>query len=196
VIPVVLFYFAILYAISTCVGYLTRSPILAILATFFMWGVFYANSFVHSQFESARDMVELLENEQHEPGSMMANRRVARSITGDDSRVQVKQRWRTSHILGISPVWPRISDVFYTILPRTSDLDDFTSNFIGRDVLTKEERANRDMQKSAALFDWYEVDVFGSKIQYPMWLETVVFSVGFIALMLGISIWRFVRMDA
>ena len=75
-------------------------------------------------------------------------------------------------------------------------LDDLTANVIGRDVLSKEELRSYSLGKSSALFDWYEISIFGMHVEYPIWLETLVVSLGFIALMLFFACWRFVRMDS
>src|SRR5205807_8483806 len=102
VVPGLLFYFAILYSVSTCVGYLTRSPILAILATCTLWGLVYASSAVHSQIEEARDGIELIQNiRQDAPTSRRDAQRARQQEAGDDTPSQVRPRWRQTEIPGI-----------------------------------------------------------------------------------------------
>jgi ABC-type transport system involved in multi-copper enzyme maturation permease subunit len=198
VVPAMVFYFAILYSVSTLVGVLTRSPILAILVTCVLWGIFWANGYVHGLVEQARDGLEMIEKSGSQPETRRDARRAIRNGADsvEASEVRVKPRWRQSDIPGVRKSAIVASDVLYTALPRTADLDDFTANMIGRNVLSKSEQRDLQLHVSTALFDWYEVDIFGKQVQYPVWLETIVMSVGFIVLMLSLAIWRFVRMDS
>ncbi|MFL5339757.1 MAG: ABC transporter permease [Gemmataceae bacterium] len=196
VIPAMVFYFAILYAVSTLIAVVSRSSILAILATCVMWGIFWGNGYAHGIIEQVRDGIEIMEKGETKAETPRQARRASRRSGLDEERVKVKERWRRSDGMGVSWIAIRTSDVLYTLLPRTSDLDDFTANMIGRNVMSKEEAAHHDLHTSAALFDWYELNLAGTSIEYPIWLETLVFSVGFIVVLLALACWRFVRMDA
>jgi hypothetical protein len=52
-VPVLTFFFAILYAVSTLVGVLTRSPITAILITCLVWALLYGVGQAHLYFHEA-----------------------------------------------------------------------------------------------------------------------------------------------
>jgi ABC-type transport system involved in multi-copper enzyme maturation permease subunit len=198
VIPAMVFYFAILYAVSTLIALLTRSPILAILVTCVAWGIFWVNGYAHTYVEQARDGLDFFEKSATQPENRREARQALRNRTdiSDANETHVKPRWRRTDIPGIRSWVIVFSDVIYTALPRTADLDEFTANMIGRNVLSKSEQRDLQLHVSTALFDWYEFEVFGKQVQYPVWLETIVMSVGFIVLMLSLAIWRFVRMDS
>ncbi len=192
------FYFAILYAVSTLIGLLTRSAILAILVTCGAWAIFWVNGYAHTYVEQARDALDFFENSATQPENRREARRALRNRadTNDADKTHVKPRWRRTDIPGIRSSVIVVSDAIYTALPRTADLDEFTANMIGRNVLSKSEQNDLQVQVSTALFDWYEVEIFGKHMQYPVWLETIAFSIGFIAVMLSLAIWRFVRIDS
>ena len=54
-IPVLTFFFAILYAVSTLFGVLTRSPIVAILVTCAVWFFLWLVGFLYTQLSAVRD---------------------------------------------------------------------------------------------------------------------------------------------
>ena len=71
------------------------------------------------------------------------------------------------------------SDVLYKVLPRTGELNDLTAVWISRGVLTEPEVKARGLDKLAR----------------PAWGETVGVTGAFIALLLGLACWKFVRTD-
>jgi ABC-type transport system involved in multi-copper enzyme maturation permease subunit len=141
VIPILTFYFAILYAVSCLLAVLTRSTVVALLVTCMVWFIFWINGTVHTFLETIHK------------------------------------------VEGAAPTLPgwvqATSDVFYTVLPRTSDLNHLTTNLISRGVLTEAE------------IHHLRLDL----ITPPPWAPTLAVSGGFIALMLGLACWRFARRD-
>jgi ABC-type transport system involved in multi-copper enzyme maturation permease subunit len=137
------FFFAILYAVSTLFGVLTRSAIVAILATCVFWFAMFLVGQIYTTFEMFRK----------EP----AMKEIKDSI----------------------PNWAfTLVDVVHFVLPRTSDLNTINVHLVGT-VLTDFERRDKGF---AVLPD------------IP-WTESIVVSLAFIAVMLGLACWRFSTKD-
>jgi hypothetical protein len=128
-IPTILFYFAILYSVSVLMASLTRNAIVAILVTFFVWGIFYANGFVHTRVEESRKALEAI-------GQMQKD---------EDAPLHGPQRVERESLI---PRWLETgSDIMHAILPRTSDLDDLSSKLITDSVLSDVEKKKRGLDK-------------------------------------------------
>lgn len=172
VMPGIVFYFAILYSVSVLMGTLTRSPIVAILVTFTVWGFLYANGLLHN----------IVVRERTEKAVMGAELKPEQDQNQKDGNGEKKPRRgppKMMEILGI-PDWVSItSDVIHAILPRTSDLDDLNGKLIAESVLSKPEQKRLEV----------------ANLAYPPWIEVFTISLGFIAVMLGLSCWRFSTRD-
>jgi ABC-type transport system involved in multi-copper enzyme maturation permease subunit len=104
------FFFAILYAISTFVGLLTRSTIAAILLTIGAWAVFFGIGYGHNKFESLRASEERFE-------------KIGQPVPAD-------QRW------GDSKFATTFRLLNNTLTPRTEDLNEINDLIIYSDFLT------------------------------------------------------------
>jgi ABC-type transport system involved in multi-copper enzyme maturation permease subunit len=110
---VLTFFFAILYAVSTLVGVLTRSPVVAILVTCVVWFLLWAAGLGYSLLYSLRDV------ETTRPPIP----------SEEDFRLPIRlPEW----------VYP-VADAVHLVLPRTKDLDLLTTRLLSRDLLTEGE---------------------------------------------------------
>jgi ABC-type transport system involved in multi-copper enzyme maturation permease subunit len=132
------FEFAIFYAASTLFGVLTRSAIVSILMSCFLWVVLFAVGNGYQFVEAVRDLDML-------PG------------------------WLTT-----------TADVAHFVLPRYKDIDALNSQAIAHDLLGSDSPARKSMDK-----------IFAS----IRWTESLGFTTAFIAVMLGLSCWRFATRD-
>jgi ABC-type transport system involved in multi-copper enzyme maturation permease subunit len=75
--------------------------------------------------------------------------------------------------------WAKAIDAVHFVLPRTNDLDVLTTQFISHSLLTEAERKARGINESVTL----------------SWGESLTVSAVFVALILGLSCWRFTVKD-
>jgi ABC-type transport system involved in multi-copper enzyme maturation permease subunit len=167
-IPVITFFFAILYSVSTLFGVLTRSPIAAILLTCLVWFCLFLVGLLFSIFE----MQVTTEGRRAWHEAMNANRPPSErkkyeddGLTPDERRQQ--QGWFANGIRKM-----------HYILPRTSDLDQLMNRVLVSDLLFANELS-------------------GGKLDtIPItWRESLTVSIVFITLMLGLACWRFSATD-
>jgi hypothetical protein len=172
VIPAVTFYFALLYSVSTLTAVLTRSTVVAILMTCAAWFVFWLNGTAHGWLDGIRKTKAEAEARIREvSGAPKADEKKAADADDED-----RQPPSTMDV----PRWVyTASDVAYKVLPRTSELNSLTATWISRGVLTEPEAAARGLDK----------------VDQPAWDETVGVTAAFIAVMLGLACWKFVRTD-
>lgn len=164
-VPMLVFYFAVLYSVSTFVAVLTRSGMLAILATVIVWGLSFGFGFFYDKVKQAeRAVAELSErlkdvrkNPDQDPDDMPENLRSAREFA-DWAKVLAK----TGH----------------AILPRTYDLDDQMIHMIADGLLTEAELKKKGLDRPL-----------------PSAAATFGASTAFIILMLGLACWRFATRD-
>lgn len=161
-IPLITFYFAILYAVSTLAGVLTRSMLMAIVATVFAWGVIFLVGWVHEQINQfKKTQVELQEKFEKE-------------VPKGESTETDGEPPPPPPIKKAVPEWLDVLvSTAHAVLPRTYDLDDRAIRIIAEGVLTEAERKQK-------------------KLDTPLtpWPETIGVSLAFIALCLGLSCWR------
>lgn len=164
-IPLLTFYFAVLYAVSTFVAVLTRSTILAILAAVMAWGLFLvvglANDKVQQAKRAEKEAIEKIRAVQPDADQ---NEPLPEALTPTRS---------------LLPDWLQLLiQTAHTVFPRTYDLDDRMIQLIAEGVLTDVElkREGRDEP-------------------LPPWWGTVGVSLAFIALMLSLSCWRLSTRD-
>jgi ABC-type transport system involved in multi-copper enzyme maturation permease subunit len=156
-IPILTFFFAILYAVSLFVGVLTRSTVVCILLTVVAWfviwlfGLFYGLVYPDPVLpESAAVKIEEARN------------RSPRSEGLD------LPAWASGTIKAV-----------HKVLPRTRDLGKLTSRVLSEDLMSDASRRYEGM---------------GAPVQ-TSWLECLGISCAWIALLLGLSCWRFSKQD-
>ncbi len=180
-IPVITFFFAILYSVSTLFGVLTRSPIVAILMTVGVWFLLFIVGVIAAVFDQ-------LEKAEEAPvrrnvGQLAATALGMPSGEGPGPLLAVTllaaQRDKLAPLEKTEYTFAKIIRAVQFVLPRTRDLDTLTTSVMQRDLmmLPKGMRGanlgTRDMT----------------------WGESLTVSGVFIALMLGISCWWFATKD-
>jgi hypothetical protein len=136
-IPVMTFFFAILYSVSVFYGVLTRSPVVCILVTCITWFGFWLVGFLYAEIEPTRQM-------------------------------QAYPAW----------VYP-VLDTLHAVLPRTQDLNLLMTKVLSHEFLDATEMRMHGVANLPGL----------------AWGEALAISLGFIALHLGLSCWRFSAKD-
>lgn len=177
-IPLLTLQFAILYAVSTLIGVLTRNALVAILATIAAWFVFFAvgkiNDGIRNRNIENRKISEMLKSGKYdelnldEPGRRRTKEEIQREY--DPNR----------NLWGLIPTstFPVFQSV-HAVFPRTFQLDSRIGRVIAEGVLTERQLKARG---------WDEPPD-------ESWPELVLVNVAFICLMLGLSSWRFVTRD-
>jgi hypothetical protein len=173
VIPAVTFYFALFYAVSTLAAVFTRSTVVAILLTLAAWFGLWLIGAVHSTLDGFRQARTKMEQTVREVSGPAAD---AEKTEGSDDE---SSNGRANHPTPPDiPQWVyRISDVVYKGLPRTREMNDLTAEWVGRGLLSDADQKRHE------------------KANRPPWWETVGVTAAFIAVMLGLSCWKFARTD-
>jgi ABC-type transport system involved in multi-copper enzyme maturation permease subunit len=181
-IPVITFFFAILYSVSTLFGVLTRSPIVSILMTCGVWFILFVVGLVNLIFDS-------LEKEQavqvRRNASQMAV--VATTLSGLPSgsgpllaaNVLHVQTNRLRPYEQSPSTFARVVRAIHFVLPRTRDLDTLMTMNLERDLMV----LPRNLGSQAVLS------------RTVSWGESLTVSGVFIAVMLGLSCWWFATRD-
>jgi ABC-type transport system involved in multi-copper enzyme maturation permease subunit len=162
---VMTFFFAILYAVSTLFGVLTRSPIAAILLTCLVWVILYAVGWGYDLLQGVRRAAE----------------KGPEAVAAADNPDEIKPPGQEGPP-GPVPVIPQwlytTVDTLHFILPRTSDLNALTSRLIIKGVLLDDNPRLEKLEKTPIT-----------------WGESLTVSGVFIALMLGLSCVWFATRD-
>lgn len=168
-ILVITFFFAILYSVSTLAGVLTRSAIVAILATCAAWFLLFMVGFGYSWFERARERdeqaVKAQQNadkdsgEEKPQGQAWPGEVAGRPLQRDLSY----QGWFAQGVYAA-----------HYVLPRTADIDKLSDQLLLRD-LTFAGFAGEKKETDAPV----------------AWAQSLTVSFAFIAVMLGLACWRF-----
>jgi ABC-type transport system involved in multi-copper enzyme maturation permease subunit len=132
------FEFAIFYAVSTLFGVLTRSAIVSILMSGFLWLVLWVVGTGYQTVEAMRDF-------------------------------DVLPKWLVT-----------TADVSHFVLPRYKDIDALNSRAIAHDLVGPDNPTRKSMDKMFASIKWS---------------QSILFTMAFIAVMLGLSCWRFATRD-
>jgi ABC-type transport system involved in multi-copper enzyme maturation permease subunit len=113
-IPILTFYFAVLYSVSTLAGVLTRSTLFAILATGLAWGLFWVVGKAHDGVENLRA-----------------------------AEAEMRQKMPTAPVDPAGPMWGFVPRWLFTpitavhaVTPRTYELDARLGRVIAEGVLT------------------------------------------------------------
>lgn len=173
-IPLIVMYFAILYAVSTLIAVFTRSAIVAILGTLLAWGAFYGIGVVNNRIV-AREVAVAAQKEN--PGKPMEAPKPGDDIDLDEV---------ISRIDPDAPLWGFIPKSTFGIVkavqfvaPRTYQLDERLQLVIAEGILPEEDKKLVKMETKV-----------GS------WVEVLGISFGFIACVLGLACWRFASRDS
>jgi len=205
-IPIITFFFAILYAVSTLFGVLTRSPIVAILLTVAVWFGLFLVGVTHGFVEATRkaDNVQRL----HKAGPVLAGMvgieanplgqgpllalAAPFALTAQRARQQRNPFGRDDQENPFVPVeldpltrpvmfdngFTRVVAGLHFILPRTRNLDDLTTLLLMRDLIFSNQISTQKIAPTTI-----------------SWGESLTVSGIFIALMLGLACWRFATRD-
>ncbi len=166
-IPLLTFYFAILYSISTLAAVLTRSTLVAILATITAWGLLFVIGWGHEYVAKAKKAEEKMMDTVRQ-----ANPDARPDEEPDTDAGRRRQPWQV-------PAWLDVlTRVLYSPFPRTYDLDDRMIHTIAQGVLTD-----------------FELKQNGLDQPLPSWPATIGVSLAFIVLMLALASWRLVTRD-
>jgi ABC-type transport system involved in multi-copper enzyme maturation permease subunit len=179
-VPVITFFFAILYAVSTLFGVLTRSPIVSILMTCGAWFFLWVVGLTNLGFEAYG---KYQEGQVRRHASQMAATSVG-FLAGPAGPLQAAnvlnaQTQRLTPYEKATNVFARVVAAVHFVLPRTRDLDTLMSGALQRDLL----RLPRGLGEQA-LSD-----------RRISWGESLTVSGVFIALLLGASCWWFATRD-
>lgn len=170
-VPLLLFYFAIVYAVSVLFAVLTRNTIVAILATLLAWGLFFGIGKLNNDILNRYDAVEKIKKEDAKlkPGEQPDPDEILNRADPDRPVWWVIPK----------SVWP-VCQLVHAVTPRTYQLDDRLDDLIAQGVLTDTERKDEDLKEDDPRGTWAEI--FGV-------------SGAFIAVMLGLACWRFQTRD-
>ncbi len=167
-IPVLTFYFAVLYAVSVLSAVLTRSTLVAILATLVAWAVFFGVGWGNHQLDSLVKM----------DAELRAKMEEAARGGGAGEEQDVPRPPSPDSLWKPHPALDYTVRGLYAVLPRAYDLDDRMIRLIAEGVLTDAELKARKMTDPL-----------------PPWWATLGVSAAFIAVVLGLAAWRFSTRD-
>lgn len=166
-VPILTFYFAILYSISTLFGVLARNMLVSILVVLVLWGAFtfigWGNRTYHDSTYQQQKFLKIVGKEEADDEK-----------TGDEL---------FQGLAGIDPTGPgplsTTLHYLHLITPRTYDLDKRSSRLVAEGVLTADEVKRRNRNKA----------------ELPSWGSALGASSVFIVLMLALAHWRFATRD-
>lgn len=172
-IPILTFYFAILYAVSALTSMLTRNALVSILITILAWGLFWGIGKVNDGIENRRE-AEVAAAEKKNPfviqpddGTMPSDNPLARFDPD-------------APLWGVIPKYTfPIFTTIQAISPRTYQIDDRLSRLIAEGALSPNQLKKEGYAKPPR----------------ESWVEMIGVSLVFIAVMLGLSCWRFQTRD-
>jgi ABC-type transport system involved in multi-copper enzyme maturation permease subunit len=156
---VLTFFFAILYSVSTLFGVLTRSPIVAIMATVVVWGFLMAFGWAYGILDATRKPPKQEVN----PIEAIKDPKAL-----EEAKPTAERR--------LVPDWVYTTvDVVHYVLPRTGDLNELTSRLIIKGVLLDDNPRLLELEKTK--FTWGEsLTVSGIFIAVTLGLACVRFA--------------------
>jgi hypothetical protein len=138
-IPMLTFYFSLLYAISTLFAVLTRNNLVAILGTSLIWGlvtlVGYGHESVEGINEEAKNQIIEAKKMQGEAGA-------------SEDEIKATQP--------IASIWENVLFGLRRALPRTYDIDKLSGRMIAKSVLSESEYKSRKFDTDLGV-SWGEV---------------------------------------
>ncbi len=170
-IPLVVAYFSILYAVSTLTAVLTRSMIVAILATLMAWALLFGIGYVNRKIEEREASVaEQLANP--DAGPALPKSGEAPDLDGMISKIDPD-----------APLWGVIPKSLFGTLkaihfvsPRTFQIDKYLDRLIARGILPEHELDEAEAKKPMT----------------TSWAEILGVTTAFIVFVLGLACRRFV----
>jgi hypothetical protein len=176
VIPLLTLQFAILYAVSTLFGVLTRNALVAIMATLLAWGLFFVIGLLADSVYTRERVVAEVQKQTAE----------GKTVWVDDEGQPIPQDKVMERLdpnaplfgfipYSTAPVWK----VLQFVTPRTNQLDTWGGKLIARGVLSDRGMKERgwDLEMPASL------------------VEVILVNLVFIAVMLTLASWRFASRD-
>jgi ABC-type transport system involved in multi-copper enzyme maturation permease subunit len=186
---VLTFFFAILYSASTFFGVITRSPIASILLTCATWFLLFIVGLLHNTvFETLR-AVSKTAQALHEK---LGDEGMKALSGGDDKDEPGRPRGgpRPEDLRFEENWFSRSIAVMHAVLPRTNDLSDLTSRRLRHDLAFGEfTQSDTENVPTAELPGGISLPQPESKP--PPFFEVLGVSSAFIAVLLGLSCWRF-----
>jgi ABC-type transport system involved in multi-copper enzyme maturation permease subunit len=176
IVPMLSFYFAVLYGVSASAAVFTRNTLVAILLTGLAWGSFWLIGKVNDGIEARREAEAAAKA--RGPNQLPP---IAASDPNDPtSSDPLATLEPDAPLWGIIPksVFP-FATALHTITPRTYQLDDRLSRVIAEGVLTPYQLKKQGYDKPPRV----------------SWGETIAVSLAFIGVVLGASAWRFETRD-
>ncbi len=175
-VPLLTLQFAILYAVSTLFGVLTRNALVAILATVAVWFLFFAvgkvNDGIRNRGIENKKVSEMIKSGKFDELDENGRRR---------SKEELQREFDPNRNLwGLFPPssFPVLQSV-HAVFPRTFQLDSRIGRTIAEGVLTERQLKTRG---------WDEPPD-------ESWPELLLVNLAFIAVMLGLAAWRFITRD-
>jgi len=176
---VITFFFAILYAVSTLAAVLTRSPIVAIMATCAAWFLLFMVGLGYEWFERARERDEqFVRTQQKEKESGVADLPQAPPPQAPRGPADENAAPPTQRDLSYQGWFAKVVYAAHYVLPRTTDIDKLSDQLMLRD-LTFANLAGEKKQTNTPI----------------AWAESLTVSLAFIAVMLALACWRFAVKD-
>jgi ABC-type transport system involved in multi-copper enzyme maturation permease subunit len=180
-IPVLTFFFAILYSASTLFAVLTRSPIAAILLTCLVWLFLFAVGATHSVFGFFREV-----DQARGPHRAAINASIVALAAdpGGGGALLAASALEPEITAQLIPggyydsLFARFIAGLHYILPRTGDLGSLNSRLSFRELVFP-----------------VAIDPAGKNAANFSWTESLTVSAIFIAVMLGLACWRFATRD-
>jgi ABC-type transport system involved in multi-copper enzyme maturation permease subunit len=189
------FYFAILYSVSTLFGVLTRSPIAAILLTIGVWFGLFIVGVCHNLFETFRALdrtAQALHEKLGDEG--LAKLQGAADNVPDDGPGKGRPRPRLEEMRFHENFLTRGISALHRVLPRTTEFSQLTKRYLRHDLAFGEVRAPADDDKPPPELPG-GIPLPQLTPPRPAPAETLGVSAAFIAVMLGLSCWRFATRD-
>jgi ABC-type transport system involved in multi-copper enzyme maturation permease subunit len=179
VIPIMTFYFAILYSVSAFTAMLTRNALVSILATGLAWGMLWGIGKINDGIANREDTdAKISERLQKNPdGFGIAPDEDGKMPNPDEIRAQIDPN---RSLWGIIPksTFPVFKAIHF-ISPRTYQLDARLGRTIAEGVLSPREMKLNDYPEKPR----------------ENWGEMIIVSVLGICFLLGLGSWRFVTRD-
>lgn len=175
-IPLLTLQFAILYAVSTLIGTLTRNSLVAILGTLLAWFLLFAfgaiDNRIHEREKENDKLSEMLRTGRFEDFDEMGRPQSREELI---ARMDPNRPLWSIIPAASFPVWKAVN----LVLPRMTQIDDRAGRLIAQGVLTDRQQKARGWDQPAR----------------ESWAELIGVTGLFIAVILGLASWRFVTRD-